>query len=444
MLKAHKNIRPHQPKRSLLKATHTLSEAPLDPAYGSAGHAYFTEYSQGTKADTDRLLKSKARPNRYYVTGVQTNRGEPENVFIACLDTDGKPDISFNGKGLFNFNDLQVTDYRNVGAVLEDAAGNLLLGLQPYRQSTTHLWKLTPAGEPDTTFGGGKGYIDTTTMLGKDLILERMALHEQGYMAAGLQRGAEKFEAVLVALTPEGALDTAFAQGGVLDVTKLVDDSRSVIIDGLAITSPATGEPRILLPLYLMRNADAYSVTCALTLDGVIDDAFGDKGQHWSEPWIINQGFFVDEGSERITLYGEHYSIDEDISQPTLYRLDLAGKPALEFNNGQLVRFDGYGSWNSIVEFEGSLVGYGSFYTHAVAVRYDTTGQLDTTFVPPDGYGQLGAQLPQDGFYTTGTTGEKAVVIDTENLRMLVNGRDEQLQKGFTVPCVVAISLKPE
>jgi hypothetical protein len=86
---------------------------------------------------------------------------------------------------------------------------------------------------------------------------------------------------------------------------------------------------------------------------------------------------------------------------------------------------------------EGGLIGYGGFYDFNMAVRYHSSGQLDTRFTPPYGYGQLGAFSPQDGFHTA----ENSIVVDTDNQRMLVSGQD--VQQGYRLPCMLALSLKP-
>lgn len=140
---------------------------------------------------------------------------------------------------------------------------------------------------------------------------------------------------------------------------------------------------RIVISTTLRRGPDWYGVTSGLSLAGVLDDAFGEGGHHWSDAWILNNGFSIEDSSKRITLYGQHYSEDDDSGKPTLYRLDYEGRPALEFNQGQVVRFHIDGGWSHIEEAEGGLIGYGGFYAFNMAVRYHSSGQLDTRFAPP-------------------------------------------------------------
>lgn len=75
---------------------------------------------------------------------------------------------------------------------------------------------------------------------------------------------------------------------------------------------------------------------------------------------------------------------------PELLRLSADGKPLAEFNGGKPVRFDTPGGWHYMHEVNGRLMGYGSFYSHNRAVCYALEGNLDTRFVFPDGFGELG------------------------------------------------------
>jgi hypothetical protein len=88
-----------------------------------------------------------------------------------------------------------------------------------------------------------------------------------------------------------------------------------------------------------------------------------------------------------------------------------------------------------MTEADGKLVGYGSFLDRGMAVRYRLDGQLDTTFVPPNGYGVFTAIGSQPGFYGN----SHSATVMPESQRLLVAGRE--IQTGST-PCVIAVSLK--
>lgn len=420
------------------KAVQQQPKAPIDTRYGDNGHGHFTKSDPGTLGAATSVLRSKVRPDRFYVTGQKADPDGLHSVFIACLDASGKLDITFNGSGMVDFNTLSTGFYLDANAVAEDMSGNLLVTVAPHEQSTTHLWKLTAQGEADPSFGQGKGYIDSRALFGVDLLLERLACHQEGVVATAVRSEAGGLKAVVVALDAHGGKDHGFGEDGLLALSTLIPESSSHALDGIAVISPAAGVQRIVISTTLRRGPDWYGVTSGLSLAGVLDDAFGEGGHHWSDAWILNNGFSIEDSSKRITLYGQHYSEDDDSGKPTLYRLDYEGRPALEFNQGQVVRFHIDGGWSHIEEAEGGLIGYGGFYAFNMAVRYHSSGQLDTRFAPPYGYGQFGAFSGEFGFITH----TDSMVIDTDNQRMLVSGQD--VQQGYRLPCLLALSLKPD
>lgn len=437
MIRIKKHFRSIQSALPYRKAAQQQPKAPIDTPYGDKGHGHFTKNAPDTLGAATSVLRSKVRPDRFYVTGHKADPGGLHRVFIACLDASGKLDTTFNGSGMVDFNKGSGGFYLNAHAVAEDMSGNLLVTVEPHGETTTHLWKLTAEGEADPSFGKGKGYIDSRALFDVDLLLERLACHQNGLVATAVRSEAEGFKAVVVALDAHGAKDHGFGEDGLLALSTLIPESSSHALDGIAVISPAAGVQRIVISTTLRRGPDWYAVTSGLSLAGVLDDAFGERGHHWSDAWIINNGFSIEDSSKRITLYGQLYSEDDDSGQPTIYRLDYEGRPALEFNQGQVVRFHIDGGWGHIEEAEGGLIGYGSFYTFNMAVRYHSSGQLDTRFVPPYGYGQFGALLGEFGFVSH----TDSMAIDTDNQRMLVSGQD--VQQGYRIPCLLALSLKP-
>lgn len=419
-----------RPQRPLSKAPQQLPIAPIDLAYGQDGHAHFSA------GEATSVLKSKFQPSRFYVTGFYSGRN-PYHPYLACLDASGKLDNTFNSSGIVDFSELSGEEYGAAEAVAEDMTGNLLVAVQAYALPTTYLWKLTPNGEPDTSFGYGKGYVDTRALFGEQLMLEDLVCFADMVLATGWRSEGGQIKSAIVALTREGGKFGPFGKDGMLSLSTLIPDNSAYILDGIAIISPAAKQPRIIISTYVKRDSIAYSVTSALTLEGRLDEAFGTGGFHWSDASVINNGFTVEDRSERITLYGMH-TLDEWDGQPTLYRLDYAGKPALEFNQGQVVHFHTDGKWHHIVEVNGHLVGYGTHPTSYMAVRYDLNGQLDQTFLPPHGYGHFGGALPPEHFESF----TQSMAIDAGNQRMLVSGYDITPER-LLYSCLVAIPLKP-
>ncbi len=435
MIRPKKHFPSTQAEPPSLQALQQQPVAPIDLSYGDKGHAHFTQSGRGNLGGTTSVLRSKVRPARFYVTGYQTDPDGLHSVFIACLDASGKLDTTFNGSGI-KFTTETTDRYLNATGVVEDVTGNLLVTLELFGETTSHLWKLIAKGEPDPGFGQGKGYIDTRALFGADLVLDKVACHQEGLVATAARYEAGDSNAVVVALDSNGRRDPQFGENGLLALSDLIPEGSQHSLEGIAVISPTAGMQRIVICTYVESDSGWYSVTSGLSLTGRLDDKFGEVGHHWSDEGIINSGFTVEDSSQRITLYGQHYSVDDDRSQPTIYRLDYAGEPAREFNQGQVVRFLVDGGWAHIEETEGGLMGYGGFFTFNMAVRYQSDGQLDTRFVSPHGYGQFGAFSQEDGFYTA----ENSVVVDTVNQRMVVSGED--VQQGYRLPCLLALSLK--
>ncbi|MPT01910.1 MAG: hypothetical protein E2581_26005, partial [Pseudomonas sp.] len=126
-----------RPQRLSSKAPQQLPIAPIDLAYGQDGHAHFSA------GEATSVLKSKFQPGRFYVTGFYRGR-HPYHPYLACLDTSGKLDNTFNSSGIVDFSELSGEEYGVAEAVAEDMTGNLLVAVQAYALPTTYLWKLTP------------------------------------------------------------------------------------------------------------------------------------------------------------------------------------------------------------------------------------------------------------------------------------------------------------
>ena len=139
-------------------------------------------------------------------------------------------------------------------------------------------------------------------MFGVDLLLERLACHQEGVVATAVRYEAGGLKAVVVALDAHGGKDHGFGEDGLLALSTLIPESSSHALDGIAVISPAAGVQRIVISTTLRRGPDWYGVTSGLSLAGVLDDAFGEGGHHWSDAWILNNGFSIEDSSKRITL----------------------------------------------------------------------------------------------------------------------------------------------
>lgn len=407
------------------------SEAPVDLSYAEQGYAYLLEQKPGLLGECTYILKSEASADRYYACAYQERRAP--SVFASgvwALNGDGMRDNAFT---------VDFSSYMDPAthfiprSLIEDTAGKLLcLGSVP---GQSWLWRFNDNGSPDITFGN-EGHISSDKLLPEPVAFRYVAPLADGYVLAC--EGPER-RTRLVALAKDGTLDTNFGKDGVLELDQELGGDGSGIAS-LVVTLHTDGSERVLLLTWRNKNANEYSVLSCITSTGVVDSAFADQGHFRSEVGTYYVGTSVSEQTESlITLCGGHLFEDGSI-QPEISRLTLCGDPDNAFNGGKPVRFDvGGGMWHHIIEVGDRLVGIGSFYTHNKAVRYHQDGTLDTSFVPPLGYGQFGAKVPNPGFYLSSSS---SIAFVNASARMLVCGSMNDAELTQTIPVVHAISLK--
>ncbi|OII57226.1 hypothetical protein BIW19_13735 [Pseudomonas putida] len=407
------------------------SEAPVDLSYAEQGYAYLLEQKPGLLGECTYILKSKVSADRYYACAYQAKRDASEFASgVWALNGDGERDNTFT---------VDFPSYTSHAghftprSLIEDTAGKLLCLGSVTGQSW--LWRFNDNGSPDITFGN-QGHISSDKLLPEPVALRYVTPLADGYVLAC--EGPER-RTRLVALAKDGTLDTNFGKDGVLELDQeLPGDGRGIV--SLVVTPHADGSERVLLLTWRAENANEYSVLSCVTITGVVDSAFASKGHFRSEVGTYYAGTSVSEQpASLITLCGGHMFEDRSI-QPEISRLTLHGDPADAFNGGKPVRFDvSGGMWHHIIEAGDRLVGIGSFYTHNKAVRYYQDGTLDTSFVPPLGYGQFGATVPNPGFYLSSNS---SIAFVDAPARMLVCGNTNGAELTQTIPVVHAISLE--
>ncbi|MDH0647585.1 hypothetical protein N5D48_09000 [Pseudomonas sp. GD03858] len=411
--------------------------APIDPTFGADGLARILESETSLSGTCLDIHPIKARPGQHYACGYNFTRGTVpyrQSSVVVVLKDNGEIDPTFNGKGRIDFADVIDTDELFVPEQLvEDIDGKLLCRGHLNASGKAYVCRFMPDGRPDDTFGS-KGVV----ALEERLNYSPAAL---GLVSIGthciLSTFASSEGYALVALDTRGALDGQFANEGVLPLQTLFPDG---LYDArkLAILPAHDASPRILL-LTMGEGENGYVTRIsALDLRGALDRTFASDGHFVSNPFTDYRSISVNEPSRTITLAGNREFEDESL-QPELFQLDFSGKPMTRFNGGKPVNFDWMeGSWDHFVEIGDRLVGYGSFYTTNFVARYRNDGTLDSTFVPPRGYGQLGAELPDDGFYPEYPA---TIAVDVDRQRLLICGRNELLQQRKTDAVVIAIAL---
>ncbi|AXA26257.1 hypothetical protein [Pseudomonas putida] len=413
---------------------------PFDLGYGTNGYAYFTSKERPSVGEPELILASRHDENRFYVAAWQENRGTHTLiVFITCLDRYGKEVSSFGDRGKFHF-DTETARYNFVTAVAEDTTGNLLVAAST-RNDAQYLWKLTPAGKPDESFGQGKGYVNVTDMLGYRFGMTHLVSFETNWFIITASPSTDQYG--ILALDEKGERIMSFGVAGHQLLQAVIPEKYSYFYGtGMAVISAPGNQNRLVFSAVAHSNGIAHCLTCALTKDGELDTSFGENGIHTSDPDITPNGMSVTQSPESILLYGYRWNASVGAANPIVYRLTPDGKPDKTFNHGNIVIFEKLGGWNAMIQYKKMIVGFGGFYTRSLAVRYNYDGTLDKSFMPPDGHGQLGDIYPSDGFFVS--SGSMSIAIDSGKQRMLFCGNDEQHQNGYNIPCVIAISLKPE
>jgi len=416
------------PKRSPLSASSTLADAPVDVDFGEQGYARLLKQEARSIGVCTDVLKSRTRPDRYYACAFQANRDTLAfNSGIWLLDGNGQRDETFT----VDFSTEGENGKFEPHSLMEDANGNLLC-LGSNSDGPNRLWRFNKAGKPDPNFAGS-GFVDSDQLLAERLHFRFAATMTDGYVIAC---HTPEFNTVLVALSHDGKLNQRFGEAGVLHLEPQLP-GYGAGINSLVVATHLKRESILLLSM--RGEGDAiFSLLSSINNKGVVDTSFGEQGHVRSENATLYRGVSIGEASSLITLCGGHMFEDGSM-QPQMTRLTATGRPDEAFNAGIPVRFDAAGGmWHHIHEVEDSLMGVGSFFTHNRAVRYLTNGKLDTTFVPPLGYGSFGALAPNPGFYMDGNS---SIAFVSTAKRMLVCGEVNAMGPDRVDAVVLALAV---
>jgi uncharacterized delta-60 repeat protein len=225
-----------------------------------------------------------------------SSNGSTGESLVARLNANGTLDTTFGSKGLWLSSAAGVVKKL---AVLTNATHTTVTGIVAAAQATGgfEAIKLTPAGVPDKTFGSG-GFAVFANLSGYDGA-HSVAVAPSGeiYLAGAVQfAGMTNIDACVAAVTPSGALDTAFG-GGTGYVLAVPAGNRECQFNDVAIqTLTVNGQPvsRVIAGGYIVTpNADGsetvYGLVAAYTPGGALDTSFGSGGSfvspNSSENW---------------------------------------------------------------------------------------------------------------------------------------------------------------
>ena len=216
-------------------------------------------------------------PDGRIVVGGYVYNGTDEDIFLVRLNSDGTPDLTFNGTGSLLSAPGIAADHLNDMVVEEDGtvtlAGSTVLG----EWITNFLvQRFLPDGTPDASFG-----IDGTTTLdpgqwgGQLAAIDRMS--DGSYVVAGSAEGT-----VAAHLSASGQWDNGFGTAGLcainvsphrLDATDIAVDQqdRAMVVGGVSLNSG---------------NIDFDAGVACVTGAGVLDVTFSVDGTDVMDPNI--------------------------------------------------------------------------------------------------------------------------------------------------------------
>ncbi len=223
------------------------------------------------------------------VGGGATAINGSSQFLVARLNANGTLDSTFASKGLWLA--AGSSEVKKVAVLTDPAHPNAVLGIVAAVQGSTNgnaafeAIKLTPAGQPDKTFGSG-GFAVLAGSPG--IQAESMAVSPAGeiYMAGAAlvtrADGTQVDVGCLEAVTPAGALDTTFGGGAGYVLADPTGSQSSHFYDVAVQTLTVNGQPasRVLVAgqAWGPSAPPYYGVVAGYTPGGALDTTFGSGG----------------------------------------------------------------------------------------------------------------------------------------------------------------------
>ena len=206
------------------------------------------------------------------VVGARKADGRTDTDFaVAKLKADGTTDMTFGTNGVFTLDISNLSGNPKTAAILPD--GSLVCsGYMNNGGQKPVIWKLTPAGALDTTFGVGGVYNESPLAAATEAY--GAALQGTSFVTSGYGRAttSESLDFVSIRLTAAGVLDTTYGTSGVarVDVAGFADNGRGLaVLPDNRVMMIGGGRPT---------SADVDAMVAVLTPDGQADTTFGAKG----------------------------------------------------------------------------------------------------------------------------------------------------------------------
>lgn len=353
-------------------------------------------------------------PYYYIVTAVFSLGEGPASSEVTAypqIDPLGQLDETFNGTGYVQFTTVPSFE---AGGVEIDSSGRIVVGgstLDPVTIYDMALWRYNADGTPDTTFGGGGGFVSVHGTgggnhwdNGSDLAIDsagRMIV--VGYS----ENVALKFQMVIWRFNEDGSPDTTFGTDGVV----LFDRGIGMSNWGYAVALDS--DENIVVAGLCNGPVNDNMALWRYTPSGAPDTTFGTNGVVFYSDLSQGQDVAIDSNGNIVVV-----GIAGGVERLTIWRYKADGTLDSTFGGDGIVTYDGGDAsqgFGVAIDSNDRVVATGDYISGAAAdaivARFTNDGQLDTTF-------------SEDGsaFYSTGDyDGGSAVAVDSRG-RILVTG----------------------
>ena len=358
----------------------------------------------------------------YYIVAAVFPLGEgpvsSEVVAYPQIDPVGTLDSTFNGTGYVQFTAVKTFE---AGGVEIDSEGRIVVAGSTLDAVTGYdmaLWRYNADGTPDTTFGGGDGYVTVHGTAGGNNWDKGfdLAIDSNGrLLVAGESENAGlKDDMVIWRFNGDGTADTTFGTGGAVLYNRGLGgncSARSLAVDP---------DGNIVATGYCAGPVNDDMTLWRYTPDGTLDTTFGTNGVVFYNPASDkpSEGNNVAiDSNGKIVIVGIAQDAT-DTQRLTLWRYYSNGTLDTTFGGTGVVMYTGGDAsqgFGVAVDPDDRIVATGDYssgaISDAVVTRFTNGGTLDTTF-------------SDDGaaFYSTADTdGAAAVAVDARG-RVLITG----------------------
>jgi uncharacterized delta-60 repeat protein len=235
---------------------------------------------------------------------------------------------------------------------------------------------MAQAGKLDSTFGVGGVFTDTAAEFGT-----AVAMQSDGKIVAGGQIG---FEAAVVRLNTNGALDPTFGSGGTASISFPGDDFGGAQIIGLAIQT----DGKIVAGISNFEQGfDPMFIIARLNVNGSLDSTFGSGGivetqigQFGAPDSVLSlqpDGRILVAGSGSLARYDTDGQLDITFGNDGVAPVTFGSPTSIALQpDGKILLAAG----GSVVAFAAPTPGVTLNQVAGIISRYNTNGSLDTSF----------------------------------------------------------------